>query len=200
MAESVFEKKKRVRPPRVNITYEVDLGGAQVVKELPFVAGVMSDLSGANNKQLPKLKERKFVEVDRDNFDDVLKSMQPRVQMRVDNTLKGDGSELAVELDFSKLSDFSPDAVVQQIEPLRKLMEVRNQLKDLQSRTEGNDRLEEMLDSVIYNETVREKLKEATGAEAAGAEASAAADEAPSTDDKASSGGGDAPSTDEGGA
>jgi type VI secretion system protein ImpB len=165
MPESVFDKKKRVRPPRVNITYEVELGGAQVVKELPFVVGVLSDLSGANNKQLPKLKERKFVEVDRDNFDDVLKSMQPRVQMRVDNTLQGDGSELAVDLKFEKLSDFAPDAVVEQVEPLKKLMEVRNQLKDLQSRTEGNDRLEEMLDSVIDNETVREKLKEATGAE-----------------------------------
>jgi type VI secretion system protein ImpB len=105
------------------------------------------------------------VEIDRDNFDDVLKSMQPRVQMRVDNTLQGDGSELSVELNFEKLSDFTPDSVVQQVEPLKKLMEVRNQLKDLQSRTEGNDRLEEMLDSVIDNETVREKLKEATGAE-----------------------------------
>ena len=165
MPESVFDKKKRVRPPRVNITYEVELGGAQVVKELPFVVGVLSDLSGANCKQLPKLKERKFVEVDRDNFDDVLKSMQPRVQMRVDNTLKGDGSELSVELNFEKLSDFTPDSVVEKVEPLKKLMEVRNQLKDLQSRTEGNDRLEEMLDSVIDNETVREKLKEATGAE-----------------------------------
>jgi type VI secretion system protein ImpB len=168
MPESVFDKKKRVRPPRVNITYEVELGGAQVVKELPFVVGVLSDLSGANNKQLPKLKERKFVEIDRDNFDDVLKSMQPRVQMRVDNTLQGDGSELSVELNFEKLSDFTPDSVVEQVEPLKKLMEVRNQLKDLQSRTEGNDRLEEMLDSVIDNETVREKLKEATGAEAPG--------------------------------
>ena len=168
MAESVFDKKKRVRPPRVNITYEVELGGAQVVKELPFVVGVLSDLSGANNKQLPKLKERKFVEIDRDNFDDVLKSMQPRVQMRVDNTLKGDGSELSVELNFEKLSDFTPDSVVEKVEPLKKLMEVRNQLKDLQSRTEGNDRLEEMLDSVIDNETVREKLKEATGAEVPG--------------------------------
>jgi type VI secretion system protein ImpB len=168
MPESVFDKKKRVRPPRVNITYEVELGGAQVVKELPFVVGVLSDLSGANNKQLPKLKERKFVEIDRDNFDDVLKSMQPRVQMRVDNTLQGDGSELSVELNFEKLSDFTPDSVVEQVEPLKKLMEVRNQLKDLQSRTEGNDRLEEMLDSVIDNETVREKLKEATGAEVPG--------------------------------
>ena len=168
MPESVFDKKKRVRPPRVHITYEVELGGAQVVKELPFVVGVLSDLSGANNKQLPKLKERKFVEIDRDNFDDVLKSMQPRVQMRVDNTLQGDGSELAVDLKFEKLSDFAPDSVVEQVEPLKKLMEVRNQLKDLQSRTEGNDRLEEMLDSVIDNETVREKLKEATGAEVPG--------------------------------
>jgi len=165
MAESVFEKKKRVRPPRVNITYEVELGGAMVMKELPFVLGVMSDLSGHPKESLPKLKDRKFVEVDRDNFDDVMKSMRPRLQLRVDNTLKGDGSELSVELEFQKMADFSPDAVVEQVDPLRKLMEIRNQLKDLQSRTEGNDRLEEMLDAVIDNETVREKLKEATGAQ-----------------------------------
>ena len=166
MPESVFDKKKRVRPPRVNITYEVELGGAQVVKELPFVVGVLSDLSGANNKQLPKLKERKFVEIDRDNFDDVLKSMKPRLAMRVDNTLKGDGSELSVELNFNKLSDFEPEAVVNQVEPLRKLLEARGKLKDLQSRTEGNDRLEEMLDAVMDNEAVRDKLKDVTGAEA----------------------------------
>ncbi len=166
MAESVYEKKKRVRPPRVNITYEVELGGAQVVKELPFVVGVISDLSGQPKEAPEKLKDRKFVELDRDNFDDVLKSMKPRVALRVDNTLKGDGSELSVELEFEKLSDFSPEAIVDQVDPLKKLLDVRGQLKDLQSRTEGNDRLEEMLDAVIDNEALREKMKDATGAEA----------------------------------
>lgn len=169
MPESVFDKKKRVRPPRVNITYEVEIGGAMVMKELPFVIGVLSDLSGQPKESLPKLKDRKFVEVDRDNFDDVLKSMKPRLALRVPNTLKDDGSELSVELNFEKLSDFSPESVANQVEPLKKLLEVRGQLKDLQSRTEGNDRLEEMLDAIIQNETVRDKLKSATGAEVAGA-------------------------------
>jgi type VI secretion system protein ImpB len=166
----VFEKKKRIRPPRVNITYEVELGGAQVMKELPFVVGVVSDLSGQPKEPLGKLKDRKFVEIDRDNFDDVLKSMKPRVAMRVDNTLKGDGSELSVELDFTKLSDFEPEAIVRQVEPLRKLLEVRGQLKDLQSRTEGNDRLEEMLGEIIDNEALRAKMKDATGAAVPGSD------------------------------
>ena len=170
MSESVFEKKKRVRPPRVNITYEVEIGDAQVLKELPFVVGVISDLSGQPKDALPRLKDRKFVEIDRDNFDAVLKSMKPRVALRVDNTLKGDGSELSVELDFEKLSDFEPEAIVRQVEPLRKLLEVRGQLKDLQSRTEGNDRLEEMLGEIIDNEALRTKMKDATGAGAASSE------------------------------
>ena len=164
MAESVFEKKKRVRPPRVHITYEVEIGGAQVVKELPFVVGVISDLSGQPKDAPARLKDRKFVEIDRDNFDEVLKSMKPRVALRVDNTLKGDGSELSVELNFEKLSDFDPEAIVRQVEPLRKLLEVRGQLKDLQSRTEGNDRLEDMLNEIIDNEALRTKMKDATGA------------------------------------
>ena len=176
MAESVFDKKKRVRPPRVNITYEVELGGAMVMKELPFVTGVLADLSGNPADSLGKLKDRKFVEIDRDNFDDVLKSMKPRVQMRVDNTLTGEG-ELSVELNFNKLSDFDPDAIVEQVEPLKKLMEVRGKLKDLQSRAEGNDRLEEMLNAVLDNEAIRDKLKDATGAEEGGGDDGGATEE-----------------------
>ncbi|MEQ8768301.1 MAG: type VI secretion system contractile sheath small subunit [Planctomycetota bacterium] len=167
MGESVFDKKRRVRPPRVNISYEVELNGAKQMKELPFVVGVLGDLSGQSKKDHGKLKDRKFVEIDRDNFDDILKSLQPRVAMKVDNKLKNDGSELSVELNFEKLADFSPDAIVQQVEPLKKLLEMRNQLKDLQSRTEGNDRLEELLDAIIQKPEVRDKLKEALGAEAA---------------------------------
>ncbi len=163
MPESVFDKKKRIRPPRVNITYEVELGGAMVMKELPFVVGIVSDLSGNPKKSLGRLKDRKFVEIDRDNFDDVLSSMSPRVQMRVDNTLTGEG-ELSVELEFNKLSDFEPESIVNQVAPLKKLLEVRGKLKDLQSRAEGNDRLEEMLNAVITNEAIRDKLKDATGA------------------------------------
>jgi type VI secretion system protein ImpB len=161
--ESVFDKKGRVRPPRVHITYEVEKNGAQVQKELPFVVGVMADLSGQPKTALPKLKDRKFVEIDRDNFDDVMKSMRPRVAMKVENTLKGDGSELAVELEFNKLEDFTPEAVVHQVKPLNDLLEVRNKLKDLLSRSEGNDRLEEMLDAIIAKPDLREKLASLSG-------------------------------------
>src|SRR5215470_6316796 len=159
MPESVFDKKARVRPPRVHITYEVETGGALVLKEIPFVMGVIADLSGQPAEALPKLKDRKFVEIDRDNFDEVLKSAKPRLALRVDNTLKGDGSELAVELKFEKLADFRPENVVKQVEPLAKLQDVRNQLKDLLGRLEGNDRLEELLNAISDNSAVRDKLK-----------------------------------------
>lgn len=161
--ESVFKKKERVRPPRVHITYEVETGDATKLKELPFVMGVMSDLSGNPKESLPRLKERKFVEIDRDNFDDVLASMKPRLAFRVDNKLQDDGSELSVELEFDKLADFSPEAVARQVGPLNDLLEIRGKLKDLLSRTEGNDRLEEMLNALIENADAREKLGSTLG-------------------------------------
>ena len=169
--ESVFKKKGRVRPPRVHIEYEVELGGAQVMKELPFVMGVMSDLAGQPKEALPKLSERKFVEVDRDNFDDVLKSMKPRLAFRVDNKLQDDDSELSVELNFAKLADFDPENVVKQVQPMSDLLDVRNKLKDLLSRTEGNDRLEELLGSIIENTSVRDKLRETLGGGGGGEDA-----------------------------
>jgi type VI secretion system protein ImpB len=156
--ESIFDRKARVRPPRVHITYEVETNGAMVQKEIPFVIGVLSDLSGQPSETLPRLKDRKFTEVDRDNFDDVLKSMKPRVAMYVENTLKGDGSEMAVELNFQKLTDFRPENVVRQVEPLAKLQQVRNQLKDMLGRLEGNDRLDELLNAIVDNSSVRDKL------------------------------------------
>ena len=169
MPESVFDRKARVRPPRVHITYEVETGGALVLKELPFVMGVLADLSGQPKEPLAKLKDRKFEDVDRDNFNDVLKRMKPRLALRVDNTLKDDGSELAVELNFQKLDDFRPENVARQVEPLNKLLEVRNQLKDLLGRLEGNDRLEELLGAVTDNDSVRDKLRDVLGAKPAGA-------------------------------
>jgi type VI secretion system protein ImpB len=156
--ESIFDRKARVRPPRVHITYEVETNGAMVQKEIPFVIGVLSDLSGQPAESLPRLKDRKFTELDRDNFDDVLKSMKPRVAMYVENTLKGDGSEMAVELNFQKLADFRPENVVRQVEPLAKLQQVRNQLKDMLGRLEGNDRLDELLNAIVDNSSVRDKL------------------------------------------
>ena len=166
MAESIYDKKGRVRPPRVHISYDVELNGAMVLKELPFVVGVMADLSGNPAQPLPKPMDRKFTEIDRDNFDDVLQSMQPRLAYKTENTLAGDGSELSVELNFKKLDDFRPDNVAAQVAPLRDLMEVRRQLKALLSKTEGNDRLEELLNAILENEDMRGKLKDVLGAEA----------------------------------
>ena len=158
MPESIFDRKARVRPPRVHITYEVETNGAMVQKEIPFVVGVLADLAGMPSEPLPRLKDRKFTEIDRDNFDEVLKSMKPRVAMYVENTLKGDGSEMAVELNFQKLTDFRPESIVRQVEPLAKLQQVRNQLKDMLGRLEGNDRLDELLNALVDNAAVRDKL------------------------------------------
>ena len=164
--ESIYAKKGRVRPPRVHISYEVELNGAQVLKELPFVVGVMSDLSGNPEEALPKARDRKFTEIDRDNFDSVLKSMKPRLAYKVENTMADDGSELSVELNFDKLGAFEPEQVAKQVGPLNDLLEIRTRLRALLSKTEGNDRLEEMLEAIMDNEELRDKLKDALGAEA----------------------------------
>jgi len=165
MAQSIYDRIGRGRSPRVHITYEVTTNGAQVLREIPFVLGVMSDLSGQPSEPLPRLRDRKFTEVDRDNFDDVLRGMQPRLVLQVENTLKGDGSQLGMELNFKKLADFRPENVADQIEPLRQLKEVRAQLKDLLVRLEGNERLGELLEAVLANTDVRDKLGASVGAE-----------------------------------
>jgi type VI secretion system protein ImpB len=155
--ESTQKKLSRVRPPRVQITYDVEVGDAIETKELPFVLGVLGDYSGHPKEALPKLKERKFVDIDRDNFDDVLKGVAPRLQLRVDNQLKKDDTQMGVELKFEKLEDFEPQRIVSQVEPLRKMLEVRTRLSDLRNKITGNDRLEELLDQIVRD---TEKLKE----------------------------------------
>lgn len=166
--DSVYGKKERIRPPRVHISYEVELNGAMQMKELPFVVGVLADLSGNPADPLPKPMDRKFTDIDRDNFDDILKSMKPRLAYKVDNKLADDGSELSVELNFEKMADFSPENVAKQVKPLADLVEVRTKLKALLSKTEGNDRLEELLEAIMDNEEMRGKLKDVLGAEAPG--------------------------------
>lgn len=147
--ESVQKKLGRVRPPRVQITYDVEVGEAMESKELPFVLGVVGDFSGQPEKPLARLKDRKFINIDGENFDDVLCAMTPRVATRVENTLKGDGSEMVVNLTFDKLSDFEPQNVVQQVDPLKKLLEARNRLADLRNKMMGNEKLEEILDEIV---------------------------------------------------
>jgi len=129
----------------------VEIGDAIQMKELPFVMGILANLSGKPEEALPKLKERKFVEIDRDNFNDVLESIGPRLAYRVDNKLADDDSKLNVELKFKNLDDFSPENVVHQVEPLRKLFEARQRLQDLLAKLDGNDDLDALLQQVAAN-------------------------------------------------
>ncbi len=161
--ESIQQKLKRVRPPRVQITYDVEIGGAIELKELPFVVGVMGDYSGQPENPLPRMKDWKMVDIDRDNFDQVLAAQAPRVTMRVDNKLANDGSKMGVELKFSSMDSFHPDQIAQQVEPLRKLVEARQRLSDLLSKTDGNDKLEGMLQDVLKNAGQQKQLASALG-------------------------------------
>lgn len=163
--ESLQHKLDRVRPPRVHITYDVEIGGAIELKELPFVVGVLGDFSGKPEEPLPRVRDRKFVEIDRDNFNQVLAGMSPRVALRVDNKLSNDESKMRVELRFNSIEDFEPDNLVQQVDPLRKLVEARKRLSDLLSKMDGNDKLEELLNEVITNSGAQKQLSQVLGLE-----------------------------------
>lgn len=155
--ESVQKRLQKVRPPRVQLTYDVEKGDAIEQKELPFVVGVLGDYSGNPEEPLPKLSERKFVNVDLDNFDDVMEGMAPRATFRAPNTITGDG-EIGVELKFKSIDDFRPESVVEQVEPLRKLLEARSKLADLRNKMAGNEKLEDLLNDVLANTEQLEQI------------------------------------------
>lgn len=161
MPESTQHKLDRVRPPRVQITYDVEIGNAIQKKELPMVVGIMADLSGQPDVPLPKLKDRKFVEIDRDNFNDVLASIAPRLALRVPNKLGEAGTSLNVELRFKQMDDFNPLNVLEQIEPMRKLFEARGRLSDLLSKLDGNDALEGKLAEIVRNQGEMKQIQAA---------------------------------------
>ena len=161
--ESIQKKIARVRPPRVHITYDVETGGAIEKREIPFVVGVLADLAGDPDKALPPLKDRKFIEIDRDNFDAVLARMAPRVTFRVDNRLTNDDTRLGVELRFSSMTDFEPQNIARQVEPLRRLLELRRKLSNLRSSLYGNDRLEQLLQEVVHNSDSLNRLRDDVG-------------------------------------
>jgi type VI secretion system protein ImpB len=166
MPESTQKKLSRIRPPRVQITYDVEIGDAIQMKELPFVVGILADLSGKPAEALPRLKDRKFVEIDRDNFDEVLAKAKPRLALRVTSKLNGDGKEqLPVELGFKSIEDFDPVNVVKQVESLRKLFEARGHLIDLLAKLDGNETLEKKLQEIVDNPE-SQKLIEASVAKA----------------------------------
>ena len=159
--ESTQHKLDRVRPPRVHITYDVEIGDAIELKELPFVVGVLGDFTGQAEEPLPRVKDRKFVEVTPDNFDSVLAAMKPHLAYAVENKLAEDpdAGQLRVNLRFQALEDFEPENVARQVKPLKELLDLRTKLADLRGSLQGNDKLEEaLLDAVKSNDKL-EKLK-----------------------------------------
>lgn len=159
--ESTQHKLDRVRSPRVQITYDVEVGGAIELKELPFVVGVLGDFTGQPEQPLPRLKDRKFVEVNPDNFDTVLEGMKPHLNFAVENKLSEDpdAANLKVDLKFGKMEDFEPQNVARQVKPLKELLDLRTRLSDLRGSLQGNDKLEELLLESIGNTEKLEKLK-----------------------------------------
>lgn len=165
--ESTQHKLDRVRPPRVHITYDVEVGDAIEIKELPFVMGVLGDFTGQPEQPLPKLKDRKFVEVNPDNFDTVLEGMKPHLSFAVENKLSDepDAPNLKVDLRFRSMEDFEPEQVAKQVKPLKELLELRTRLSDLRGSLQGNDKLEELLLDAVGNTEKLEKLKGEIGKE-----------------------------------
>ncbi|MGA0603167.1 type VI secretion system contractile sheath small subunit [Caulobacter sp. KR2-114] len=155
---SINQKLERVRKPRVHIKYEVETDGAQVERELPFVVGVMGDFSGNPTTPLRPLSERKFVQIDRDNFDDVMARIAPELNIKVDNTLAGDDSQMAVQLKFKSMADFEPGSIVNQVPALKSLLETRNQLRDLMTKVDRSTDLENLLERVLQNKEELQKL------------------------------------------
>lgn len=162
---SIHDKLSRVRKPRVHISYDVETGGAAVKKELPFVVGVLGDFSGNPKEPLKPMKDRKFVAIDRDNFNDVLAKSAPELNFKVENTLKGDKSEMGLSLKFRNMDDFSPANVVKQVDPLKNLLDKRNKLQELLSKADRSEDLEGVLERVLKNTDDRKNLEAALGGE-----------------------------------
>lgn len=165
MSGSTQKKLERVRPPRINISYEVETGGAIEMKELPFLMGVMGDFTGHATEPLPRLKDRKFVEVTPDNFDEVLASMKPHLGFTVENKLSEDpnAAKLGVDLHFRSMDDFAPDAVAQQVKPLRELLELRTELANLRANLQTNEKLDEVLQDTLGDSDKMDKLRAELG-------------------------------------
>jgi type VI secretion system protein ImpB len=180
MSSSVHDKLKRVRKPRVHITYEVETEGAVVEKELPFVVGVMGDFSGHPTEKLKSLKDRKFVNIDRDNINEVMQQMKPGLNLRVENTLQDVGSEMAVQLKFQSMEDFEPVNVAKQVKPLNELLEARDRLRDLLTKVDLSEGLESVLAQVLGSTEQLTKLAQELGV---GPAATGAGDESSPTEE-----------------
>jgi type VI secretion system protein ImpB len=163
-SESVQKRLQKVRAPRVQMTYDVEIGDAIENKELPFVVGVVGDFGTDPAAGKKRLKDRNFVNVDAGNFDEVLGAVAPVTNFRVENHLSGEGGEFAVQLQFREMDDFRPESVVQQVAPLKGLLDARTKLADLRNKLAGNDKLEDILSEVLGNteklESLRKSAKE----------------------------------------
>ncbi|MBY0330211.1 MAG: type VI secretion system contractile sheath small subunit [Acetobacteraceae bacterium] len=163
MSGSIHDKLARVRKPRVHITYQVETEGAQIERELPFVVGIMGDFAGDPTEPLRPLADRKFVQIDRDNFNDIMARIAPGLNLKVENTLAGDGSEMAVNLKFKSLEDFEPAKVAEQVPALKALLETRAKLRDLMSKVDRSDELEGLLEDVLQDQDKLAKLSAELG-------------------------------------
>ncbi len=163
--QSTQHKLDRVRPPRVHVTYDVEVGDAIELKELPFVMGVLGDFTGQPTEPLPRLRDRKFVEVNPDNFDSVLEGMKPHLTFSVENKLSEDSNapQLKVDLHFKSMDDFEPENVARQVKPLKELLDLRTKLSDLRGNLQGNDKLEELLLDAVGDKNKLDKLKKEMG-------------------------------------
>jgi type VI secretion system protein ImpB len=163
MSASIHDKLKRVRKPRVHITYEVETEGAEVLRELPFIVGILGDFSGDPTQELKPLADRKFIQIDRDNFNEVMAGMNPGLKLRVDNKLSEAGGEVPVELEFKSIEDFEPARVAQQVPALRALLETRAKLRDLMSKVDRSAELEGLLEQVLKNDDELKSLSSQLG-------------------------------------
>ena len=161
--KSVNDSLEKVRKPRVHIKYEVEENGATLTKDIPFVVGVMGDYSGSNKDKLEPFKDRKFIQIDGDNFNQVMENIQPSVSIKVQNKLTDDDSQLGVDLTFKSIDDFNPDNIVNQIEPLKKLMETRTKLRELQAKADRSDKLEQLLEQILQDDDSLKLIREQIG-------------------------------------
>ena len=158
--DSIQKKLSKVRAPRVHLTYDVEIGDAIETKEIPFVVGVMGEFSGDSTLEQPKLKDKKFVEIDLDTFDEVMSGLAPRATFKVDNKVSDKRGEFAVDLVFNSIDDFRPESIANQVEPLRQLVEARDQLADIRNKISANEKLEDLLEDVLNNtEQVKQMAK-----------------------------------------
>jgi len=160
---SVQQKLARIRKPRVHITYDVETEGAAIVRELPFVVGVMGDYAGDPTEPIKPIAERKFVQIDRDNFNDVMSRVAPGLNIKVDNTLAGDDTQMAVNLKFKSMDDFDPARVAEQVPALKAMLETRSRLRDLASKADLSEELEGLLEEVLQDRSKLDKLSAELG-------------------------------------